>query len=216
MRSQLRSKNALLAAALGGGVLVAAALWFLAVSPQRSKVSRVDSQITAVQAQIVERRAALASPSAQVHVRASDLYRLTKAMPDQTDMAGIILSLNRLAQAHGLSFNAIQPSAVVAQAGFNVQPITVTLQGRFGSVSGFLTDLRRLVGVHKRSLKATGRLFSVDQIAFAQPDSKKAFPNVKATITVDAFTFIGGTPSTPSTTTTPSASSGTVAAGATQ
>lgn len=215
MISQLRSKNARIAAGAGALVLVVAALWFLLVGPERSKTGRLDSQITAVQGQIAVRRAALASPSAQVHVRAADLYRLTKAMPDQIDMAGIILSLNRLAQARGLNFDAIQPSGVVSQAGFNVQPLSVTLQGRFAAVSGFLGDLRRLVDVHKHSLSANGRLFSVDQISLAQPDSKKAFPAVKATITVDAFTFVGGAPGTPPTQTTPSAPSGTVAAGAT-
>ena len=214
MKSRLRSQNGMIAAGFGGVLLLVAAVWFLAVSPQHSKAARLDSDISAVQAKIAQRRSELASPSAQVRVRASDLYRLTKAMPDQTDMAGIILALNRLAKAHGLSFDGILPVAAVAQTGFNVQPVTVTLQGRFSAVSGFLRDLRRLVDVHKRALLATGRLFSVDQIAFGPPDDKKAFPDVKATVTVDAFMFVGGLPAVPSTT-TPSAPSGTVAAGAT-
>ena len=213
MKSRLRSQNGMIAAGVGGVLLLVAAVWFLAVSPQHSKATRLDSDIAAAQTKIAQRRVELASPSAQVRVRASDLYRLTKAMPDQTDMAGIILALNRLAKSHGLSFDGIQPVAAVAQTGFNVQPVTVTLQGRFSAVSGFLRGLRRLVDVHKRALLATGRLFSVDQIAFGPPDNKKGFPNVKATITVDAFMFIGTLPAVPSTT-TPSAPSGTVAAGA--
>ncbi|HXY16597.1 MAG TPA: type 4a pilus biogenesis protein PilO [Gaiellaceae bacterium] len=215
MRSRLQSKNGLIAASFGGAVLVAAAMWFLAISPQRSKASKLDTQIAAVQAQIVERRTALASPSAQVHLRASDLYRLTKAMPDQTDMAGIILSLNRLAQARNLSFEAIQPMAPVAQTGFSVQPLNVSVQGRFSAVSSFLGDLRRLVNVRKKALVASGRLFSVDQVSFGQPDDNKNFPDVKAQLVVDAFTFVGGTFGAPTTPTTPSASSGTEAAGAT-
>ena len=214
MKSRLRSQNGMIVAVVGGVALLIAAIWFLAVSPQHSKAAKLDLDISAVQTKIAGRRAELAAPSAQVHVRASDLYRLTKAMPDQTDMGGIILALNRLAKSHGLSFEGIQPGSTVAQAGFNVQPVTVTLQGRFSAVSNFLRDLRRLVDVHKRSLVATGRLFTVDQIGFGQPDSKKAFPDVKATITVDAFMFVGSLPTTPSTT-TPSAPSGTVAAGAT-
>jgi Tfp pilus assembly protein PilO len=214
MKSRLRSQNGIIAATLGGIALVVAAIWFLAVTPQHSKAARLDSDISAVQTKIAQRKAALAAPSAQVHVRASDLYRLTKAMPDQTDMAGIILALNRLATANGLSFEGIQPGAIVAQAGFNAQPVTVTLEGRFSAVSSFLRKLRRLVDVHKRALLASGRLFSVDQIDFAQPTGTKGFPAVKATITIDAFMFVGAVPSAPSTT-TPSAPSGTVAAGAT-
>jgi Tfp pilus assembly protein PilO len=215
MRSRLQSKNGVLVAVIGGVVLVAAGLWFLAISPQNSKASKLDTQIAAVQAQIVERRNALASPSAQVHVRASDLYRLTKAMPDQTDMAGIIFSLNRLAQARHLTFEAVQPLTPVAQTGFMVTPINITLQGRFSAVSAFLGDMRRMVNVRRRALVATGRLFSVDQVAFGQPDNNLSFPNVKAQLVVDAFTFVGGAPSTPTTPTTPTAPSGTEAAGAT-
>jgi len=214
MKSQLRSQNGVIAAVIGGVALLVAAIWFLAVSPQHSKAAKLDTDIAAVQTQIAARRAELSNPSAQVHVRASDLYRLTKAMPEQADMAGIILALNRLAKSHGLTFEGIQPQAVVAQTGFNVQPVTVTLQGRFSAVSRFLRDLRRLVDVHKRSLVATGRLFTVDEIGFAQPDNQKAFPDVKATITIDSFMFVGNLPTTPSTTTA-AAPSGTVAAGAT-
>jgi Pilus assembly protein, PilO len=214
MKSRLRSQNGMIASGAAGVLLLVAAIWFLGVSPQHSKAARLDTDISATQTKIATRRAELATPSAQVHVRASDLYRLTKAMPDQTDMGGIILALNRLATAHGLTFEGIQPGAPVAQAGFNVQPVTVTLQGRFSAVSSFLRDLRRLVDVRRRALRATGRLFSVDQIGFGSPDNQKAFPDVKATITIDAFMFVGAVPAVPSTT-TPSASSGTVAAGAT-
>lgn len=213
MKSRFGSPKGMIAAAGAAVAVLVAAIWFLGVSTQNSKSTKLDSAIAAEQTQIATRRAELATPSAQVHVRASDLYRLTKAMPDQTDMAGIILALNRLAKSHGLSFDGILPSTPVAQTGYTVQPVSVTVQGRFSAVSGFLHDLRTLVDVRKRQLKATGRLFSVDQFSLGQPD-KLSFPDVKATLTIDAFTFVGGAPATPSTT-TPSAPSGTVAAGAT-
>ena len=214
MKARLRSQNGLVAAGAAGLALLVAAIWFLGISPQHSKAASLDTDISAVQTKIAVRKAELAAPSAQVRFRASDLYRLTKAMPDQTDMAGIILSLNRMAKAHGLTFDGIQPQAAVAQTGFNVQPVTVVLQGRFSAVSSFLRDLRHLVDVRRRALVATGRLFTVDEIGFAQPDNNKGFPDVKATISIDAFMFVGSLPTSPSTT-TPSAPSGTVAAGAT-
>ena len=214
MKARLRSQNGLVAAGAAGLALLVAAIWFLGISPQHSKAASLDTDISAVQTKIAARKAELAAPSAQVRFRASDLYRLTKAMPDQTDMAGIILSLNRMAKAHGLTFDGIQPQAAVAQTGFNVQPVTVVLQGRFSAVSSFLRDLRHLVDVRRRALVATGRLFTVDEIGFAQPDNNKGFPDVKATISIDAFMFVGSLPTSPSTT-TPSAPSGTVAAGAT-
>ena len=214
MKDQLRSPKGMIVAGGGAVLLLVAAIWFLAISPQNSKATHLDSAISAESTKIAARKAELATPSAQVRIRASDLYRLTKAMPDQVDMAGIILALNRLAKSRHLSFDGIQPAAPVVQSGYNVEPVTVTVQGRFSAVSGFLGDLRRLVDVRKRSLQATGRLFSVDQFSLGQPDSKSTFPDVKATFTIDAFTFVGGVPAVPSTT-APSAPSGTVAAGAT-
>jgi len=216
MSVKLRDPKVLAGVVFGAVVVVVAGAWILLVSPERSKVGKLDGQITAVQAQIDQRRAALAAPKADVHVRASDVFRLTRAMPDATDMSGIILVLNRVASGHKLEFASLQPGATVAQAGFNVQPLSVIIQGRFADVSGFLGDLRQLVRVKKHELAATGRLFAVDSVNFTAPDNKKAFPNVKATVTVDAFMFAGGVvPATPgaSPSTTPAAS-GTVAAGA--
>ena len=124
MKSRLGSTKRMIVAGGGAVLILVAAIWFLGVSPQSTKAKNLDSAISAEQTKIAERKAQLATPSAQVHVRASDLYRLTKAMPDQTDMAGIILALNRLAKSHHLSFDGISPSATVAQTGYNVQPVT--------------------------------------------------------------------------------------------
>ena len=215
MSAKLRNPKILAGTVLGAVVVVVAIAWIALVGPERSKATKLTGEIASVQTQIDQRKAALARPGVNVHVRASDIYRLTRAMPDSTDMSGIILVLNQLAAGHKLTFESVQPGQQVAQAGFNVQPINVVIQGRFSDVSSFLGELRQLVRVKRRELAATGRLFSVDSIDFAAPDNKKSFPNVKATLTVDAFMFAGGvlTPATPSTS-TPSASGGTVAAGA--
>jgi Tfp pilus assembly protein PilO len=215
MSAKLRDPKILAATVLGAVVVVSAAAFFLLVGPQKSKVTKLDGQISSMQQQIDQRKAALATPRAQVHVRASDGFRLTRAMPDAIDMSGIILVLNRLSAGHQLSFDAIQPGATVVQTGFNVQPLTVTVQGRFADVSAFLGDLRKLVRVKKHQLAATGRLFAVDAVDFAKPDGKRTFPQIKATLNIDAFTFTGGSLTTPNQS-TPSDSSGTVAAGANQ
>jgi Tfp pilus assembly protein PilO len=216
MSAKLRDPKVLAAVVLGAVVLIAAVSWIALIGPERSKATKLDGQITSVQSQIDQRKAALATPKVDVHVRASDVFRLTRAMPDTTDMSGIILELNKVASGHKLTFSSLQPGAQVTRSGFNVQPLTVVVQGRFGEVSGFLGDLRTLVKVKKRQLAATGRLFAVDSVDFSAPDNKKTYPNVKATLTVDAFMFAGGViPTAPDESTpTPSAPSGTVAAGA--
>jgi Tfp pilus assembly protein PilO len=216
MSARLRNPKTLAAVVLGAVVVVTALAWIALVSPERSKVGKADEQIKSVQAQIDERKAALASPKANVHIKASDVFRLTRAMPDAADMSGILVVLNQVAAGHKLQFESLTPGPLVTQTGFNVQPVTVVVQGRFADVSGFLGELRKLVRVKKHALAATGRLFSVDSVDLTAPDSKLSFPNVKATVMIDAFMFAGGVLATApdQSTSTPSASSGTVAAGA--
>ncbi len=90
------------------------------------------------------------------------------------------------------------------------------MQGRFTDVSRFLGELRQLVRVQKRRLDARGRIYSTTNVNLTEGDTK--FPNVKAAVTIEAYTFnaatAAGTPTDTTTPTTPS-SSGTVAAGAT-
>jgi hypothetical protein len=47
--------------------------------------------------------------------------------------------------------------------------------------------LRSLVTVHAGRLDATGRLFSVDTLAFNE--SEKKFPQIQATLVIDAFVY---------------------------
>ena len=193
----------------------------LLVSPARSKSTDLQTQITATQSDIATRKAAIArKPKIEVDVRTSDLYRLTKAVPERADVPGIVLELNRLSRGTGVSFRSIAPQPVVTGQGYNVLPLSVVVNGRFGEVNSFLHQLRRLVTVKKARLDASGRLFAVDNVELAESAGK--FPEVQAKITLDAFVYAGGVLPTdpaapnanPSNTSSPP-SSGAVAAGAT-
>jgi Tfp pilus assembly protein PilO len=131
-------------------------------------------------------------------------------------MAGMILDLNRLANRHKLTFTSITPSAPLAATGYIAQPVGVEVQGRFTDVSSFLGELRRLVRVQKRRLDARGRLYSTTNINLTEGDTK--FPNVKAAVTIESYTFFAPTAAAATadsaTSSTPS-SAGTVAAGVT-
>lgn len=220
MSALLSSPKGKIGAVAVGGLLVLAALWFLLVAPQRSQAAELDTQLTTAQAELVVRRAAVANPSVAVTVRPGDLFRLAKALPDETDMPGILLDLNRLATANDLAFISVTPGGQVLGTGYVKQPLSVALRGRFSDVSRFLGEARKLVSVRGGRLDARGRLYTVTQVDLGAPEGGKAkFPVVQAKILINAFTFStpppvapGGTD--PSTTTDPS-SSGTVAAGAT-
>ncbi len=215
MNGLLKEKKAVIALGAVGAVALLAAAWFLVVAPQQSKADDLGRQVTQAQDDLAQRRIALSTPSAKITVKAGDTYRLAKALPDATNMAGMILDLNRLAARHKLAFTSITPNAPLAATGYVAQPVGVEVQGRFTNVSSFLGELRRLVRVRGGRLDARGRLYSTTNINLTEAETK--FPNVKAAVTIESYTFFAptaaGTPATPPTSSTPSASA-TVAAGA--
>jgi type IV pilus assembly protein PilO len=219
VNAKLKDPKFAIGGAVAVGLLVAVAGWMMLVSPAKSKASKLETQVQSTQAEIATRRAAIASkPKIRVDVRSSDLYRLTKAVPGQQDMSGIVLELNRVAKSAGVNFDSITPSQPVQAQGYRVHPLAVVVSGRFGEVNGFLHSVRKLVTVRKGKLDARGRLFAIDTVSvIEEPD--KHFPTVQATVTLDAFVYAGGSgPGTPGTTTPStdtSSPSGAVAAGAT-
>jgi Tfp pilus assembly protein PilO len=219
MSELLRSPKGKIGAIAAGGLLVLAAAWFLLVAPQRSKATELNTQVMSSRAELAQRRLALQQPSANVTVKPGDLFRLTKALPNDTDMPGILLDVNRLASRNTLAFRSLTPAGPIPGTGYLKQPVAVVVQGRFGNVSRFLGDLRRLVTVRGGRLDARGRIYSVSQVEMSAPDGAADFPTVQAKVTLNAYSFSAPAPAAPpsaapSTTTDPS-SSGTVAAGAT-
>lgn len=207
-------RNAVLLGVLGVVALLAAA-WFLAIAPQRSKATDLATDVTAAEQELQARRQALAEPSAAVTVKANDLYRLTKALPDTTDMAGALLDINRLAARHDLDFDSLQPGAPLAATGYVAQPLNVVVQGRYKDVAGFLGELRQLVRVRKGRLDARGRAYSATDVTLSEADDDRTFPDVKAAVTVQSFTFQAPAPTPGATDESGTSPDGTVAAGVT-
>ncbi len=216
MTSALRTKQGMLAAGAAALALMLVAGWFLVVAPKRSRADALESQVAAAQAELALKRAELARPSAAVRIKANDLFRLSKALPSAGDTAGVILDVDRLARQHDLTFWSLTPGAPLAGTGVLQQPYDVALEGRFGDVSRFLRDLRTLVRVKKGRLDARGRIYAVDQIELKEPESAKKFPVVKASLTVNAYSYAGdAVPPGNSPETTTTSTTGSVAAGAT-
>jgi len=216
VKGLLQSKKGIVGAGALGLVAVLAAGWFLAVAPKRQEASDLAVTVTSAQEELARKRAELARPSVAVRVKANDLYRLSKALPGQVDPAGVILDLDRIAKRNGLTFWSLSPTRPLPTSGALQQPFEVELEGRFTDVSRFLRDIRKLVSVKAGRLVVNGRVYAIDKLVLDEPTSGKKFPVVKASITVNAFSFVPVTPPADGTTTTTTTSStGTVAAGAT-
>ncbi|TML40249.1 MAG: hypothetical protein E6G25_05635 [Actinobacteria bacterium] len=178
-------------------LLVLAAIGYLGlVKPQKGKAADLSTQIAAQENQIADARALLAKSKDAQKVRVADLFKLTKTMPDQPDEAGMVLELTNVARQSGITFDSIMPQGSTPLSGYQVVPITVIFDGNFFQLTDFLFRLRNLVDVRRGALAADGRLFTVDSIQFGE--GKRKFPQVEATLTVDAYIYgTGATVSAP-------------------
>lgn len=194
---------ALITGIVAGLLVYGLAGYFLLISPQRGKSADLKRQAEATQQQISQYRALAAQARATPPIRVAQLFRLTKAMPDSVDMAGLVLELSEVARESGIEFDSITPQGAAAMTGFQSVPITLEFDGNYYELSDFLFRLRSLVRVRSGRLDAQGRLFVVDSISFSE--STHSFPRIKASLVVHAFVYGDAAPatapSTPATTT---------------
>ena len=138
-----------LAAVLGIGVLIVAVAGYLAlVKSQQTKVSDLEAEIATLQSEleIAEQQraqqiaAAAAGIEEESEIEVADLVRLSKAMPDEDDIAATLVELDSVSAAAGVEFVSIQPLPPVdAGPGYSRVPIQTDV-------------LRQLLRSHERAL----------------------------------------------------------------
>jgi Tfp pilus assembly protein PilO len=192
------------AAALAALVVVlAGAMWFLAISPKHSKASSLSQQITSEQAKIA---AAVreARQSSTAKTTSAQLKALEAALPSQLAMPEIVDQLDGLARKAGVSLDTVTPNVPVVGIGYYAEPITVVVDGRFFDVKQFLHLVRTRVSIHKANVHVKGRLYDVSGVQLQQTEPA---PTVTATLNMEAFYFSPTASPVPanatSTTTTP-------------
>jgi hypothetical protein len=199
--------------AIAAGVLTLVILaggYLMLVSPKRTKAAELQSATQAAQTQLAVSLAASHRPAAGAdRVEIADLFRLERAMPDRLDIAGVLLDLSRAAHRAGTPLKSVTPGVPTpaSSGGYQSIPVVVEFEGRYGQLTSLLADLRGLVAVRKGDLQAGGRLFGVDSVQFAAAEA--AFPQVKATLNLEAYMFAAsaGDTSTQTTTTDPAPTS---------
>lgn len=187
MKNNKPSRPAVIVLVVVGLIAYLALGYLLLISPQRSKGSDLKKQVADTEAQINQYRTLSAQAKAAAPIRVADLFRLEKAMPNEVDMAGIVLELSRIAGNSGIAFESITPQGVVAQPGYQVLPVALVFDGNYFELSDFLYRLRSLVRVRTGRLASSGRLFIVDAISFSE--SEKSFPRIQAALVVNAYVY---------------------------
>ena len=197
-----------IALAVVGVLVFALGGYFLLIRPQHAKAKAVDTEIASTNQAIDSARALTLQAKKAAQIRVADIFRLTKAMPDQAQMPDILLELNQVAEESGITFQQITPaSTAVLLDGYEAIPIQVEFQGNFYELSDFLYRLRNLVDIRHGGLAANGRLFAID-IGQAAPPAH--FPQIQAQLGIDAFVY--GTGSVPTVAAPPTGTTGTTGA----
>jgi Tfp pilus assembly protein PilO len=210
--------------AIGGlgafALVVALAGFVIAVMPQLSKAGTLDDQIASAQLQLAGLHG---GPAKKPDIKAAELFQLSRAMPDQPDMPGLLLELSRLADTSSVELAGLQPGAAAQLTdGAMALPLQLTVQGSWTNVTKFLRNLRANVRTHAGRLTVAGRLFDVDSVQITPVASGPA-SDIQAVLAVNAFQYsvapppppVTSTTTTSTTTTTSSSSTDQQAAGST-
>jgi Tfp pilus assembly protein PilO len=170
---------AILVAFVGNAVLV---------KPQKSKLAKIDDQITDAQTKLTQYSSELASSRGQqtAKIRTADVYRLARAMPSTIDMPDLLLELDDLAKASGIRLDSITPGSSTDGNGFQTFPLTIGFTSDFYRATDFLFRLRTLVAVRHGQLEATGRLYSVTNVTIAPAQTGH---ELTVTATVQAYVY---------------------------
>jgi hypothetical protein len=219
------------ALAFAAALLVLGAGYMIFVKPATAKASFLQTRIVRLNQEATTADATFREAEQLSKVQLADLFDLTRAMPDDPQVADVLVVLGRLAANSNVQFNSIKPATVVPLAGYRALPMEIELQGNFYDLMEFLYELRHLVDVRQdvqgtTKLFATGRLFSVNSLNIAivaTGDLNR--PQLTATVDLDAFSYGTGPSTTPvapptagsttTTTTTTTSATTTTAGGAT-
>ena len=162
--------------------------YFLLIRPKADESARLDEEIASLEteAAIAGRTSETKEPKVRIDV--ADLFRLAKAMPDGSDMAGIMLELNGMAASAGITFVSIQPADPVSFTDSSALPINLTFHGNYYDLTDFLYRMRNLVTVKDGVLEASGRLYTLDALDLHEAPTEN-FPMIEAVLTLSAYSY---------------------------
>jgi len=191
-----------------GAVCVVGLGWMVLLGPKQSRISDLNQQTQQVRQQIADdlsRAADARGTNAAPTIKVADVYKLQTAMPSITDMPDLLLEIDQVARAAGVTIQSLQPDQPTPSTGGGYSQVTITLAvtSNFYSLTDFLYRIRNLVYVRDGTLQANGRIFTVNSIDLTPTDA-----SIKANISLVTYVYGTASPTTAasaptSTTTTP-------------
>jgi Tfp pilus assembly protein PilO len=187
------SRRGAVALIIAGDLLLLTIGWFMVISPERTTAASIARATAVTAAQLAEARKPLrpahtAIPQ-QPEIRTADIYSLAKAMPSTLVVPTLLLELDQVARAAGVTLSTISPGTVTPLSTYSTFPISLVVTGDFYSLTDLLYRLRTLVSVRNGELDTSGRLFSVDSISLTPAGSAGSGSDLSANVTVTAYIY---------------------------
>jgi Tfp pilus assembly protein PilO len=199
-----RTAQAVVGATLAGALLLAVLGWMFVVSPKRSHAAELKDRVALAQAQLAEQRS---QQSPESGLTPTDVRQLELAMPDSSEMSTLVRQLDRLARRADVTLDSVTPAAESGGSGYSAIPLTVVVDGKFFRISRFLGLVRNQVRVHDGTVRGEGRLFDVQALDVEQSTTPRQ--SLRATLTMQAYVYAGGSKAATAETTASARSSGT-------
>jgi Tfp pilus assembly protein PilO len=202
-----------------------AAAWLLLVSPERSRASKLNSEVSSASAQLasVQSDAASAHAAQQRYSSAySSVVSLGKAVPASEEVPSLMYQIAQATKEKHVQFTSITTggsaagasagsasstvASAAASAGFTQMPFTFVFGGSFNDLYHLFQQLNAAtVRTPSGGLQVSGRLLTLQAVKL-EPAGTEGSSHLTGTITATAYVLpagqgltAGATPSTPAT-----------------
>jgi Tfp pilus assembly protein PilO len=200
-----------------------AAVWLLLVSPERSKGSKLSSEVSAASAQLASAQGdASSAKAAQQRYSAaySSVVSLGKAVPASEEVPSLMYQIAQATNEKHVQFNSITTgggasagsasstvAAAAATAGFTQMPFTFVFGGSFNDLYHLFRQLNAAtVRTSSGGLQVSGRLLTLQAVKLEPAATEGSSGQLTGTITATAYVLpasqgltAGATPTSPAT-----------------
>lgn len=190
---------------------VLAAVWLLAVAPERERAAKLATEVSTAQAELATAESQVASASAaraQYQTAYASIVRLGKAVPADQEVPSLIYQLAQASNQKNVEFASITSGAggtssgsgassaasasAAASTGFKQMPFTFVFNGSFFDLYNLFQQLDGFtLRTTSGGLRVSGRLLTVQSVKLAPAASSgganKNTEELSGTITATAY-----------------------------
>lgn len=170
----------IVAVALVGG------MWLILVSPERSKVSALDTQISAEQAALSQAQVQLSASRAAVAAYVGHVHQIDavmRAVPKSPAESALIKTIVKLA---GTKVDFQQLGVANGGAATTAGPLSLgldfTFDANYGNLQSFLAAIDALTTTDGTNIGANGRLFTIQSVSLSPDPPNKTKASIVATV----------------------------------